>query len=271
MSLCMDELKLQAKALTSALRTSGAAQLSPAQALDAIARIHGMGTWRKVLMAGGIGIWNASQLAVHRAYPGTVRIAEGKSYVGSGDMLYESLMHLAHSQPRARLRKTLAAWSREVDHLQQAVRDAMLIDEPYAPGALELPKGLAPTFTAYLQYEFAPANLSGWADAGERLERVRKALYAVQAALLPVPAVGGLQALMMLESLHGAPMPLGVPVGMDISEAYRTAEDVISSLHARAVEVPDNLFAFDVVEMKVLLANAGFSTLAPVMTGPIWD
>lgn len=266
-----EELKRQAKALVGALRRSGAAQLSPAQALDAVARMHGMSSWHAVLKAGGTGFWNAEQLAIHRALPGLSRVAEGKAYVGSGNLLHEALMHLAHSQPGTRLRKTLSHWTDEVDHLQQAVRDALLIDEPYSPGALELPKGLAGTFARYLQHEFSPATLTGWEDAGARLEELRQALYRVQEALMPVTVGSDVQSVMLLESLHDTPLPVGVPVELSPAAAYVVAEQVIGTLHARAVEVPDGLFAFNVSELKVRLARAGFLVLAPTVSGPIWD
>lgn len=266
-----EELKRQAKVLVTALRSSRAAQLSPAQALDAIARIHGRSGWRAVLKAGGTGFWNAEQLAIHRAFPGVTPVVEGKAYAGSGNLLYESLMHLAHSQPRTRLRKTLASWADEVDHLQQAVRDALLIDEPYSPGALELPKGLAGTFARFMHQEFSADRLTGWPDAGLRLEALRRTLYAAQEALMPVATGAHVTAVMLLESLHGTPLPVGIPADLDEVAAYCAAEQVIGALHARAVEVPDGLFAFDEAELKVRLAQAGFSVLAPTVSGPIWD
>lgn len=266
-----EELKRQAKALAGSLRRSGAAQLSPAQALDAVARMHGRSSWQAVLKAGGIGFWNAEQLAIHRTFPGGISIGEGRAYVGSGNLLYEALMHLAHSQPGTRLRKTLSNWADEVDHLQQAVRDALLIDEPYSPGALELPKGLAGTFARFMQQEFSPATLTGWPDAGARLEGLRHALYAVQEALMPVTAGSEVQAVMLLESLHGTPLPVGIPRELGSDAAYAIAEQVIGTLHARAVEVPDGLFAFNESELKVRLARAGFLVLAPTVSGPIWD
>jgi hypothetical protein len=266
-----EELKRQAKALASALRRSGAAQLSPAQALDAVARIHGLSGWQAVLKAGGAGFWNAEQLAIHRSFPGGGPVAEGKAYAGTGNLLYEALMHLAHSQPGTRLRKTLAHWSSETDHLQQAVRDALLIDEPYAPGALELPKGLAGTFSRFMQHEFSAETLTDWRDAGARLEVLRHTLYAAQEALLPIASGFEVQAVMLLESLHGAPLPIGIPLTLDKAAAYAVAEQVIGTLHARAVEVPDGLFAFNEAELKVRLGLAGFLVLAPTVSGPIWD
>lgn len=267
----IEELKRQAKALVGALRRSGAAQLSPAQALDAVARMHGRSSWQAVLKVGGIGFWNAEQLAIHRAFPGGSLIGEGRAYVGSGNLLYEALMHLAHSQPSARLRKTLSNWADEVEHLQQAVRDALLIDEPYSPGALELPKGLAGTFARFMQQEFSPATLMGWPDAGARLETLRQVLYTVQEALMPVTTGSEVQAVMLLESLHGTPLLIGIPRELDQDSAYGVAEQVIGTLHARAVEVPDGLFAFNESELKVRLARAGFLVLAPTVSGPIWD
>jgi hypothetical protein len=266
-----EELKRQAKVLVGALRNSGAAQLSPAQALDAVARMHGKSSWQAVIKAGGVGFWSAEQLAIHRAYPRPPRVVEGKSFVGTGDLLYEALMHLANSQPGSRLRKTLAHWADEADHLQQAVRDSMLIDEPYAPGALELPKGLAGTFARFMKAEFDPELLCGWADAGARLEALRRSLYVVQEALMPSSNGSPAPALMLLESLHGTPLPVGVPVGMTSDTAYALAEQVIGTLHARAVEVQDGLFAFEEAELKVRLAQAGFSVMASTVSGPIWD
>lgn len=272
MNPTLDEMKRQAKALASALGRTGAAKLSPTQAFDAVARMHGLRDWRAALAAGGAGSWNASQLTIHRAFPDSARLVakEGGTYLGRGNGLYEALMHLARSQPYLRLLKTLAHWADEVDGLQQAVRDAMLIDDPYAPRAIKLPKGLAATFTGYLAGELYSVATSSWVEMGGRLERLRMTLYAVQAALMATATCPSLRAVMTLESLHSTALVIGVPLTVQ-GDAAALAERVISTIHARTAEVADGLFVATEAEIKVRLVQAGFALLAPSMSGPIWD
>jgi hypothetical protein len=262
----------QSKTLAASLRRAGLS-LSPAQALDAVARMQGLPSWQAALKTGGVGAWSAAQLAVHRAFPGSEAfpVKPGGPYVGRASLLYEALMHLARAQPRTRLLKTLEHWAGQADQLQQGVRDALLIDEPFAPCKLVLPKGLAATFQAFLAGELQDPALASWGELGQRLERLRGALYAVQAGLLAQGPVPPLHATLLLDSLHGSPLPLGVPLPLPAGEAYALAERVIGALHARAAEVADGLFVVSEGELKVHLVQAGFVLLAPGLPGPIWD
>lgn len=269
----VDAMLRQAKTLSSALRHAGAARPSPAQALDAVARLYGLRNWQAALRAGGIGSWNAQQLAVHRAYPGSAawQLPEGGPYAGRTTLLHEALMHLALSQPRARLLKTLRLWAGEADRLQRSVRDALLIDEPFTAGALVLPKGMAATFQAFLSHDLHDPAVADWRELGRRVERLRGVLYAVLAALLAQEPLPPLRATLLLDSLHGEALPLGVPLSLPEDEAYARAEQVVGALHARAAEVDDGLFAVSPGELRVGLAEAGLALLAPVLAGPIWD
>lgn len=269
----LDQAKSEAKSLVNALRALGIAELPAAKALDVVARMKGYRNWQTAQAAGGIGGWNAVQRAVYDAYPHSdlLPLSPGDAWSDCGDTLFTALMNVAASQPLSRVLKTTEHWADEADRLQKQVVYLLERGAPFDVTQLALPKGLAPSFQHYLDVELREDTTS-WLDVGSRLETTRRDLYCVALALRNVQD-GMTERVMLLDNADGAAgaIPVRVPEGMTPTQARQAAGEVIESLRDRQTMAPDVLFDYSVAELKVRLAQAGFTPMADTYLGPAWD
>lgn len=271
--LNIDDSKRQAQSLVKALRAMGIADISSARALDVVARMNGYRNWQTAQAAGQLGEWNAVQQALYCAYPNAdlLPLDLGQAYEKCGDTLFEAMMNVAKSQPLSRVIKTLEAWADVVDRLAHQVRHLLDRDEPFDLHALEVPKGLTPGLSRFLEIELRE-DAHTWEDVALRLETTRRDLFAV-AAELRLMKDDRRTPVLLLDSCEGSGfvIPVEIPAGMTPTKAKAEAARIIAELKDREHDAPAELFDFSVRELKVKLAQAGFIPCGDTHLGPTWD
>ncbi len=270
----IDQAKVEAKALVSALKALGVGDITTSRALEVVARMNGFRNWQTAQSAGGVGQWNLLQRTVYLSYPDSdlLPLHQGQAYVACGDPLFEAMMHVAGSQPLSRVVKTLETWADETDTVQMQVRHQIDHRANFDVSRLMFPKGLAPSFDRFLRMEVSE-EAGSWTEVASRLEKVRRDLFTVSNELRNLQQDTG-DDIMLLASHNADPqttLAVRVPASMTRTQARHVAQEVLTELQDRSHDAPGNLFDFGPAEAKVRLAQRGLEPLAEVFVGPTWN
>lgn len=269
----IDYAKRQAQALAQALKDLGVGELSPARALDVVARMNGHRNWHTAQTAGNTGGWNTVQQAIYQGYPNADLLAlePGQPYERCGDSLFEALMEVGKTQPLSRVLKTVEHWAQAVDNLAVQVGVLLGRADGFNVDDLSLPRNLAAGLQRFLAIELRE-DVGSWQEVALRVESTRRDLYAVAVQLRLLQA-GRHAPLLLLNSCEGSGfvIPVEIPQGMSLARAKEEAARVIRDLQDRQNCAPDVLFDFGVNELKVKLAQAGFGPCGDTELGPTWD